>query len=337
MTTNRKLISLFALLALLSLSGSKMVFAYGYRIVGENASIVEVSSTESSAEPVIWQQNEVSFNLQFDGEDAPAITSLLNETSDWNSNARAAMSEWNAVGADFTWTEGSAQVAICTDDPNNPDEVNSTGWSETYCGVPWGTDVLAVTEVTYMLTSSSDGTTAYIADTNIIVNSSVNWDAYDGSVLLVGDDEQLIFDFRRVFLHELGHALGLIHPDDVGQEVTAIMNSREDGTYQLASDDSNGIRALYPSSDGESESSQQSSDAGSGINNEDSEAGTENTSTSIAVPNISRSGGGGSMNWLILVLLGIVWRGDWRRWLRLPRGVNKYVSNFRFPIAVKEK
>ena len=46
-------------------------------------------------------------------------------------------------------------------------------------------------------------------------------------------------------LHELGHVVGLDHPDAYGQNVNAVMNSTNPW-YNLQSDDIVGIRALYP-------------------------------------------------------------------------------------------
>ncbi len=52
-------------------------------------------------------------------------------------------------------------------------------------------------------------------------------------------------DPSRLLLHELGHVVGLGHPDEHGQAVVAVMNSR---VYHntLQPDDITGIRALYP-------------------------------------------------------------------------------------------
>ena len=48
-------------------------------------------------------------------------------------------------------------------------------------------------------------------------------------------------------LHEFGHVLGLTHPDEAGQSVTALMNSMVSNLDALAADDINGIRSIYGS------------------------------------------------------------------------------------------
>jgi hypothetical protein len=49
-------------------------------------------------------------------------------------------------------------------------------------------------------------------------------------------------------LHELGHVLGLAHPDEAGQDVTAIMNSRVSNVDRLQQDDIDGLFAQYAGS-----------------------------------------------------------------------------------------
>nr|MBA3273658.1 matrixin family metalloprotease [Chthoniobacterales bacterium] len=97
-------------------------------------------------------------------------------------------------------------------------------------GDVFGSRVLAVT-----LVISRDST---ILETDVLFNSKLTWDSYRGS-------RSGAYDFRRVALHEFGHVLGLGHPDQHKQQVTAIMNSTISGIDSLQQDDINGARSLY--------------------------------------------------------------------------------------------
>ena len=52
------------------------------------------------------------------------------------------------------------------------------------------------------------------------------------------------YNITPLLMHELGHAIGLGHPDEAGQQVVAIMNSNL-GVSTLQPDDIAGARALY--------------------------------------------------------------------------------------------
>ena len=86
-----------------------------------------------------------------------------------------------------------------------------------------------------------DVSTGEIIDGGIYFNSNKDWTPYSGP------RRPGAIDFHRVAIHEFGYVLGLDHPDDHGQRVAAIMNSRISNIDRLQPDDIAGIRAIYGS------------------------------------------------------------------------------------------
>jgi hypothetical protein len=86
-------------------------------------------------------------------------------------------------------------------------------------------------------------------ETDTLFNRAWTFDSYRGPLQFPGPGPAII-DIRRVFLHELGHALGLGHPDTGGQHVAAVMNSIMSNQEVLSTDDVNGAQFLYGVSSG---------------------------------------------------------------------------------------
>jgi hypothetical protein len=81
-------------------------------------------------------------------------------------------------------------------------------------------------------------------ESDTLFNTAMQFDSYRGPLQFVAHGPA-IADIRRVFLHELGHGLGLGHPDTGGQRVTAVMNSIVSDQEVLATDDISGGQSLY--------------------------------------------------------------------------------------------
>src|SRR5207237_5665871 len=111
------------------------------------------------------------------------------------------------------------------------DRVNSMTFSTSVFGQSFGSNTLAVTYYGY------SGSTMLEAD--ILFNKAQSFDSYRGA-LRSGS-----FDIQRVALHELGHALGLAHPDQAGQNVSAVMNSIISNIYTFTADDIPGGQSPY--------------------------------------------------------------------------------------------
>jgi hypothetical protein len=121
--------------------------------------------------------------------------------------------------------------------PASPsDRLNSVVFANSVFGQSFGSNTLAVTYY------SSSGSTMVESDT--LFNRAITFDSYRGPLQFVAHGPA-IPDIRRVFLHELGHTLGLGHPDTGGQQVPAVMNSIVSNQEVLSTDDISGGQSLY--------------------------------------------------------------------------------------------
>ena len=141
--------------------------------------------------------------------------------------AESALREWNAniVRVQFNIVRDSTTAR------GDGNGVNGVFFANDVYGMAFDRTTLAVT------TNWRQRNLRTEAD--VIFNGNLTWDSYSGELRPGAND------FRRVALHEFGHVLGLNHPDENGQNVSAIMNSRIGDVEHLTADDIAGALALY--------------------------------------------------------------------------------------------
>jgi hypothetical protein len=168
----------------------------------------------------------------------PGVT-LVNGTTSWDANAEDALAIWNTVVPSF-FTFDTTEHNPC----DHQDAFNTIAFSPDNCGDGFG-DAIALTRKIY---EQHDGI-FFLTHADVLVNATVCWNAYAGP-LRGCPDKTLRYevDLHRVALHELGHVLGLEHPDDAGQTVPALMNRYISDLDTLMSDDRTGAAFLYPQS-----------------------------------------------------------------------------------------
>jgi len=181
-----------------------------------------------------WPVSPVAGNTVFDVNLVAAPPNipnppLLDGSATWNAAFIEQLNAWNAVLPDTVLVlQADAGSGAA---PAQGDGKNDVVFSSTVYGDTWGSSTLGI------CLSMWSGNRRTEAD--ILFNSTKTWNAYTGN-LQGGTSE-----FRRVALHELGHALLLDHPDDVGQSVPAIMNSQASNADVLTTDDRAGVLAVF--------------------------------------------------------------------------------------------
>ena len=192
-----------------------------------------ILSNQTAGTPITWSTLQVTELVGF-GNFPPGFIPT-NGSASWDANALQALQEWNQVsGSRFAFIGVLQPANLC----GLGDGQVTSGWAVDNCGVAFG-DAIALTRTQYRLV----GAAANIIDADVLVNSNLSWDVYDGPIRSDGT-----LDFRRVVLHEYGHVIGLGHPDVAGQVVVAVMNSTFPpglATDRLTADDKNGAIALY--------------------------------------------------------------------------------------------
>jgi hypothetical protein len=186
------------------------------------------SSHAYALEGVQWPAGStVTFQLAL----GSAGRTLIDGNTSWNTAAAPAPGNWDSVMANLFF-EAAAESATAV----SGDGQNTIVFASTVFGQSFGSRTLAVT---YYISSGSR-----MQEADVLFNNHQHFDSYRGPLRYDGSGNA-IGDIRRVLIHELGHALGLDHPDDHGQHVDAIMNSITSDRETLSADDIAGAQHLY--------------------------------------------------------------------------------------------
>jgi len=173
-----------------------------------------------------WRNGPITMNLQM-----PSGGALADGSANFNAAISGALATWNESLNRVRFVGVNAAAGRGGDG----DASNQVFSDSTYYGTRFDSGVLAITTRWTLVENPGRRVEA-----DIVFNSAIPFDSYRGAIRSNG-----VWDIRRVVLHELGHALGLDHPDAVGQNVDALMNSRIGNLDSLTADDIAGAQSLY--------------------------------------------------------------------------------------------
>ncbi len=174
----------------------------------------------STGIPAKWDPPTVPLRLML------GDTANLQDGSSYNTSAQAAAEGWNARMGAVQFT-----VEFATGNAAQRNGRNELWFSSTIFGDAFEGTTIAVTS------SFRSGNSR--TESDVTFRSDRTWNSYRGPT------QSGVLDLQRVAYHELGHVLGLGHPDEDNQSVVAVMNSRVGGTDAPTEDDTAGIQRLY--------------------------------------------------------------------------------------------
>lgn len=168
-----------------------------------------------------WMSGSTTFFVQIPGISPSGLS--------WNDAFKSALNEWSQK------TVFQFQYVDEFQDPCIVDQLNGVAFTSDICGVAYGKNTLAVTMRSYRREILGEPS---IIESDIVINNTMNYDVYDGSPRLGRNQAS---DFRRMALHELGHAIGLEHEENS----LSIMAPSISSIDRLTADDIDGVKALY--------------------------------------------------------------------------------------------
>jgi len=172
-----------------------------------------------------WPNGTVTMHLQL----GSGSGTLIDGSTNWNQVATNALATWN-THVDLVKFSAANDSTVSRGDGTG---TNNVFFDSALYGRAFGNNTLAIATSWYNTASNNK------IEGDVVFNNTKSWNSYRGN-LRSGTN-----DLYRVALHEFGHLLGLDHPDENGQNVSAQMNSIIGNLDALASDDIAGARSLY--------------------------------------------------------------------------------------------
>ena len=153
---------------------------------------------------------------------------LTDGNTTWNAAVLPALTTWNQEiqRMQLSGVMDSSAAA------SSGDRINSVVFANNVFGQAFGNGTLAVT---YYIMQGAN-----LVEADVLFNRAQTFDSYRGPLRFPNGGGFAIADIRRVFVHELGHGIGLNH-----SSAETIMNATTGNREALAADDIAGARAMY--------------------------------------------------------------------------------------------